>query len=56
MNVHSSPQMMVAKPKQGTKFLCNNLGLGLVRFVFFCFFIIIYTNTNFVMIINIIII
>ena len=55
MNVHSSPQMMVAKPKQEKTFLCDNLGLGLGYKGLFFYFFIIYQQ-NFDMIINIILI
>ena len=51
MNGYSSPQMMMAKPKQGKTFLRDNLGLGLGLRFFLS-----YTNTNFYMIINIILI
>ena len=41
MNGHSSPQMMMAKPKHAKTFLRDNLGLGLgLRGWFFVFFII----------------
>ena len=58
MNGHSSPQMMMAKPKQAKTFLRDKLGLGLglrgcrVGFLFFSS----YTNTNFDMIMNMILI
>ena len=55
MNGHSSPQMMMAKPKQAKTFLRDNLGLGLgLRDWFFVFLS--YTNTNFDMIMNMILI
>ena len=38
MNGHSSPQMMVAKPKQRNTFLRDNSGLGLGTRVWFLFF------------------
>ena len=55
MNGHSSPQMMVAKPKQRNTFLRDNLGLGLGHLglvIVFSF----YIKINFDMIINIILI
>ena len=56
MNGHSSPQMMMAKPKQAKTFLRDNLGLGLGLRGWFFFFFSSYTNTNFDMIMKMILI